>query len=435
LIAPGCWNTIFFDEKWSRVGSKWDLRFQLSLITRIDADVLSHVKPLSSICVAHKMSWAANRETTRIEDMAYCLLGLFDVNMPLLYGEESKAFRRLQEEIIRTNPDLTIFAWQDEPLLTEQPHTPANLSCHCGILARTPFPFRSAGSLLDVQSRSINREFSVCNLGVKTQSIVFRDKTTKGHGTYILPLWCLTKSGCYIGIRLRKIGTNSFVRESPFRFYEYKDTPSRFAYISKDNYILIDKPTSSPLQVWPHFLPTMDSWTNLNSTSHRQEFLSIDLAAVAKVYTRWGCFDQEDEVFFVAEGAQTDCAGMSFSIEMPENDLGLDTTDTYRCVLYAIGWSKSYHTIFTVLDAQLWRKDVHIIQQEFGQGSNTPDRWRAIFNHRKIPRVSSIVLPTSDPDHKILICLRYLPALRKICVSHQIKRTEHIAHEVPEWGW
>jgi hypothetical protein len=37
--------------------------------------------PFSS--VARKMSWAANRETTRVEDVAYSLLGIFEVNMPL----------------------------------------------------------------------------------------------------------------------------------------------------------------------------------------------------------------------------------------------------------------------------------------------------------------------------------------------------------------
>jgi len=78
------------------VGTKKDLCRQLSLITGIDFGILSDNEAISSVCVARKMSWAAKRETTRIEDMAYCLLGLFNVNMPLLYGEESRAFRRLQ---------------------------------------------------------------------------------------------------------------------------------------------------------------------------------------------------------------------------------------------------------------------------------------------------------------------------------------------------
>ena len=57
------------------------------------------------------MSWAAKRTTTRVEDKAYCLLGIFDVAMPLIYGEGPKAFRRLQEEIMKTTQDLTIMGW------------------------------------------------------------------------------------------------------------------------------------------------------------------------------------------------------------------------------------------------------------------------------------------------------------------------------------
>ena len=43
--------------------------------------------------------------------MAYCLLGIFDINMPLLYGEGDRAFRRLQDEILKTSADDSIFAW------------------------------------------------------------------------------------------------------------------------------------------------------------------------------------------------------------------------------------------------------------------------------------------------------------------------------------
>ena len=57
------------------------------------------------------MSWAAKRKTTRVEDEAYCLLGLFDINMPTLYGEGRNAFYRLQEEIMRTSVDPSLFAW------------------------------------------------------------------------------------------------------------------------------------------------------------------------------------------------------------------------------------------------------------------------------------------------------------------------------------
>jgi hypothetical protein len=82
----------------------------ISGITRIDVETLTDGN-LEKVSVAQKMSWAAYRQTTRVEDMAYCLLGIFDVNMPLLYGEGTKAFLRLQEEIMKVTNDHSLFAW------------------------------------------------------------------------------------------------------------------------------------------------------------------------------------------------------------------------------------------------------------------------------------------------------------------------------------
>src|SRR6266480_713025 len=116
LIAPGI--IFFFDQEWNNRGTKRELVEDLSRITGINTKILLHAQRLSSVAVAQKMSWAANRKTTRVEDAAYCLLGIFNVNMPLLYGEEEKAFRRLQEEIIRSTSDFSIFAWR-MPSVTE----------------------------------------------------------------------------------------------------------------------------------------------------------------------------------------------------------------------------------------------------------------------------------------------------------------------------
>jgi len=71
------------------------------------------VQPLEifEASIACRMSWAANRETTKSEDIAYCLLGIFEVNMPLLYGEGMKAFLRLQEELVRRSQDQSLFVW------------------------------------------------------------------------------------------------------------------------------------------------------------------------------------------------------------------------------------------------------------------------------------------------------------------------------------
>jgi hypothetical protein len=108
LLAP-C-HIEFYAADWSRLGTKTQLLKHISKTTGINPKALEG-EPLSRFCAAEKMSWAAQRSTTRIEDGAYCLLGLFDVSMPLLYGEGERAFLRLQEHIIQEVEDYTLFAW------------------------------------------------------------------------------------------------------------------------------------------------------------------------------------------------------------------------------------------------------------------------------------------------------------------------------------
>ncbi|EXJ53730.1 uncharacterized protein A1O5_12979, partial [Cladophialophora psammophila CBS 110553] len=66
---------------------------------------------LHNSSVEQRMAWASNRTTTRKEDIGYCLLGMFDVHIPMLCGEGRKAFIRLQEEMIKRHADHFIFAW------------------------------------------------------------------------------------------------------------------------------------------------------------------------------------------------------------------------------------------------------------------------------------------------------------------------------------
>ncbi|KAF2736355.1 HET-domain-containing protein [Polyplosphaeria fusca] len=109
LIAPK--HIRFFDQDWECIGDKEDFLDDLYSATSISVDVLSHKRQPSGFSIATRMSWAARRNTTRMEDLAYCLLGIFDVNMPLIYGEGMKAFRRLQEQILMRSNDLTLLAW------------------------------------------------------------------------------------------------------------------------------------------------------------------------------------------------------------------------------------------------------------------------------------------------------------------------------------
>ncbi|KAE8134310.1 hypothetical protein BDV38DRAFT_295408 [Aspergillus pseudotamarii] len=93
LLAPS--NVVFYNREWQWIGTKCQMLEAISNITQIDVFNQNKI----------------DIKPTCIEDRAYCLLGLFRVHMPLLYGEGRNVFRRLQEEIIRTSTDMSIFVW------------------------------------------------------------------------------------------------------------------------------------------------------------------------------------------------------------------------------------------------------------------------------------------------------------------------------------
>ena len=132
LLAP--YTVIFLSSRWSIIGSKHTLSNLIQSITSVDVAILLFDQPLSSVSVARRMSWAASRQTTLVEDVAYSLMGIFGVNMPTMYGEGHAAFRRLQEEILRRNPDQTILAWG--LTVSRDPSSGLSPSCGRGLFSR-----------------------------------------------------------------------------------------------------------------------------------------------------------------------------------------------------------------------------------------------------------------------------------------------------------
>lgn len=108
LLAPS--TVLFYDSRWRFLGTKHNLVRDIQAHTDIHLKALTDFRH-SDWSIAQRMSWASTRKATRTEDIAYSLLGIFDINMPMLYGEGKKAFFRLQEEIIRHSIDTSILAW------------------------------------------------------------------------------------------------------------------------------------------------------------------------------------------------------------------------------------------------------------------------------------------------------------------------------------
>jgi len=137
LIAPT--SVEFFSSEGERLGDKNAFVQEIAAITSISILALQG-RPLYQFSVRERMSWAERRETKREEDAAYSLLGIFDIHMPLLYGEgRNKALIRLQKEIAESLPD----KWSTQSLV------PSNEAADAvGELHRYRIPFNDIGAVV-----------------------------------------------------------------------------------------------------------------------------------------------------------------------------------------------------------------------------------------------------------------------------------------------
>ncbi|KAH3961009.1 hypothetical protein HBI24_215440 [Parastagonospora nodorum] len=183
LIAPRVVKFFGHDEKqqWKQLGKKSTLLQLIVYRTPINRKVLEG-SDVRSCSVANRMSWAAERETTRVEDRAYSLLGIFGVNMPLLYGEGERSFIRLQEEIMTQSDDQTLFAWELEKRSGALGRMP------CGPLATSPFQFRRCSELLPLQDSANPTPYSMTNKGLRIDLPIVRINDTE----YLAILQCTT---------------------------------------------------------------------------------------------------------------------------------------------------------------------------------------------------------------------------------------------------
>ncbi|KAF7884506.1 uncharacterized protein EAF02_004842 [Botrytis sinoallii] len=157
LIAPR--HLLLFDMHWRLLGTKGGHATLIEYITRIDRDVILGRLYPGSCNVAQRMSWASERETSREEDLAYCLMGLFDIHMLPMYGEGSQnAYLRLQQEILKRTSDQTLFLWTaahepyNQGLL---PTSPSSFCTHHGCLDWLPLNSRTIGDSMNAYTSLI----------------------------------------------------------------------------------------------------------------------------------------------------------------------------------------------------------------------------------------------------------------------------------------
>ncbi|KAF2736428.1 HET-domain-containing protein [Polyplosphaeria fusca] len=216
LLAPK--HVLFYNSDWHLIG--W-LREEtmcrtLESITKIDYAYLSGYASIRRASVACRMSWASKRVTTRVEDLAYCLLGIFGIHMPLLYGEGNRAFIRLQEEICHTSEDQSIFAWQQTPFL--------GTTDNVGLLAPSPVCFQKSSELVPMAKHDDKFGFSLTKGRVQFRTITDQKKR-------YLVLRCRTRSNyhiCILNIYRLRSAEEEYVRRSSLHSITYSDFVLRY---------------------------------------------------------------------------------------------------------------------------------------------------------------------------------------------------------------
>ncbi|CAO2647562.1 Nn.00g084840.m01.CDS01 [Neocucurbitaria sp. VM-36] len=428
LIAPKVVS--FYDARWKIRGLKSTLASQLSTITNINESVLRIESPLSEFCVAQKLSWAALRVTTRIEDNAYCLLGLFDLNMPLLYGEGEKAFRRLQEEIIRSSGDLSIFAWkfkhrenqQESPsdqkkVPLAQPSPQDGLLC--GVLAQSTVMFAQCSEYKRSQGGG-HREFSVTNIGIKIRVRILLRRLDRRRGMgYVLPLNC-TFRGRALGLRLRQVGSEGYLRENPSTLLEYDDARMLTAPPSERNLLIALPKDSFP----PHIIEGYSKDVLPLTRTHVLQFVP----QTTLLLNPWPVdrYDHEDESFFVFRDSNRDYSiiELLILIQAPNPATGFVESEWLRCKFCALGWSSTAPGIaqFGLFEEAKHASSLNAIQPQVADWDRTSAQLAYYLNRYNIPKLAVVRYP--------------LPKLGKVAhVTFSTKREEN--HELstnPFWS-
>ncbi|KAF5319849.1 hypothetical protein D9758_018800 [Tetrapyrgos nigripes] len=192
LLAP--WNVVFLDKDWVRIGPE-----------------VFEGRDINTYSVAQRMSWAAERETTRAEDQAYSLMGIFGVSMPPIYGEGgAKAFMRLQQEIIKISDDRSIFAW----VAASSEHDENR-----GLLAKSPYEFRMSGEVKASKSDCIGdrSSYSFGNNGLRIHlPLETTDDSSRGDDVFLASLLCQSeRDGSFLSFYLRKTSRHQYARCYP----------------------------------------------------------------------------------------------------------------------------------------------------------------------------------------------------------------------------
>jgi hypothetical protein len=329
LIAPV--HVQFLGKDWKEIGTKWNLQNLLSDITSIQTKALLGIEPLGRFSVAQRMSWVSNRETTRDEDIAYCMIGIFDVNMPMLYGEGMKAFARLQEQILANSDDDSIFAWWTQPVSLPDPLKV--LDTFSGLLADSPKLFARSGNVVRALDTRWAIKVSLTRGRIRLEAPTF--KTTFDEGkihikTYTVAIRC-------------QINDESWRGQKKYLAIRFKPSMLSQQELSTELYVLRTQTSD---------IHTVKSWQSIDLDGPGMETMSVwktsDFGSIGEMSTR-----SRELLFRCVRGQRRGLVSLEAnplergSFSMFEQTLGLRIKDTDGLVFGVLLSFQAHRQILT----------------------------------------------------------------------------------------
>jgi hypothetical protein len=317
--------------------------------------------------------------------------------MPMLYGEGRRAFLRLQEEIIRICPDLSIFAWKasiPQPITSEGPIA-------CSIFASAAVDFAQSCSFATVNAHSTN-DFFISNQGIKLHTRLALQEIANQQGfRNVFPV-CKTDDGSILGIRLRKCAVSQLVREDPWSLFEHDQTfPSMQ---SRTMYLLARLPPA-------HFPKYLLRNIILETRSRILQIVLPREIHISNVWP-WSRWDVTDQVFFVSENLGLDYAAAKLSGVINVGIRSKVVKARFDFMLYSLGWANTdsrvpFYTIVPWQPSDSVLKDLNDKLEQYDYDTSMVE---VDFSAYKIRMASSAQYELADSGYIMTI----------VCNSHLV---------------
>lgn len=364
-----------------------------------------------------------------------------------MYGEEEKAFRRLQEEIIKYTPDLSIFAWMAP---YQHPAPDQNNPLHSGILAEAPSYFSWCDASLQ-QIRTPKIELSMTNNSVKAHVALHACPAPNGSGLrYVLPIYIRFRGRTSLGILLRKVGDDQFLRCDPWNIYDMDLTPL-FKLRRDQHHLLLRAPRAPTLWAHRHLRHMPSSCITeayvlrLRAKTIRFKFDSN--VQLQNTFPR-SRFDEELRMFFVSDkdDDHNDWGIIKLSVqpELPGNE---HTPSPIECIFCTTSWGLLSAPQCSLIPFGQYAQQINDLRSEILVGDPGTGEIIHALVEKSIPRISPAVVRIAGTPYIAIITFACLESKARthrlaqcsawnVYISCSVQRKDELSvtQQVEDWS-